>query len=348
MASRYDERYGIPPLRSKTVEHVLLPGGRQKLTIAQLEKRCLSRLTKLFATHAVWPASGYRDTWQVGDCSILVVETTVAPGAELYVQFWSEPGRPVDCEVSSANMNPGAKAFVATQARERLAEMGFKAPGGGNFARETQVSNIGDAKAAARDVLRIFHDALGYRGLTPLVARVTTAERSTRAVVHHRFNQVDAATILQHLGFDTRILEQGKRPVIQARQGDVSFIVILDVPAAGRGEFHCLDFVAPVGQVTDGAAAAWSEAVNRLNGSSRVARGWIDTGGSVLVGTSLHLLGGMTDDAIANAVNGWYQAVIQLRGGPPKARKGRQRRKAAEGAPELETEPASKSRPVVH
>jgi len=278
----------------------------------------------------------------------------VAPGAELYVQFWSEPGQTVDWEVSSGNLNPGTKKFVAAQARERLAEMGFKAPAGRNFARETPISNIGDARAVARDVLRIFHDALGYRGLTPLVARVTTSERSARAVVHHRLTLADAATVLQRLGFDTRTLEKVRRPVLQARQGDVSFIVLLDVPAASRGQFQCLDFVAPVGEVGGGASVSWSEAINRLNGGSRVARGWVDDQGNVLVGTSLSLLGGMTDEAIAHAVNGWFEAVLRLRGGPPKPRKGRKGRKGrkdakpAEESAELDAEPAPKSRPVVH
>jgi hypothetical protein len=79
-----------------------------------------------------------------------------------------------------------------------------------------------------------------------------------------------------------------------------------------------------------------------------VARGWIDSGGNVLIGTSLNLLGGLTDEAIANAVNGWYQAVLQFSGGPPKPRKGRKRRTVAGDVPEVEAEAVPKSHPVVH
>ena len=167
-------------------------------------------------------------------------------------------------------------------------------------------------------------------------------------MVHHRLTPADAATVLQRLGFDTRTLEKGRRPVLQARQGDVSFIVLLDVPAANGGQFQCLDFVAPVGQVAGGASVSWSEAINRLNGCSRVARGWVDEQSNVLIGTSLNLMGGMTDEAIANAVSGWFQAVLKLRGGPPKPKARRKRPKPADEFVELDAEPAPKSRPVVH
>ena len=48
-------------------------------------KRCLARLTRLVADTAVWPIADYLESWRVGDFNILIVETTLAPKAELFV-----------------------------------------------------------------------------------------------------------------------------------------------------------------------------------------------------------------------------------------------------------------------
>lgn len=350
MTRKIDERYGVPPLRQETFERVLLAGGREKLTLGQLEKRCLARLTRLVADTTIWPSDGYRQSWRIGDFNILIVETTVAPKAELYVQFWSEPNGPVDWEVSSGNWNPGARKYITKGGRAKLGQMGFEIGGrAGNFRKQASIANGGDAAAIARETLRIFHDALGYRGATPLVARVTRAERCDRAVVHHRFSETDTATLLQQLGYDTKVIRKGKRPILGGRQGDFRFMVVLDAPSQHRGEFHCLDFVTSVGDITDGSHAAWGEALNRLNSLSRVARGWIDTQGNVCVGASLNGTGGLTEDAIANTIYGWQRAAAELRGGPPKQRtKKRKKDSEADDGLVAEDDDTPRARPVVH
>jgi hypothetical protein len=351
MTRKIDERYGVPPLRQEKFERVLLAGGREQLTLAQIEKRCLARLARLVADTALWPSDGYRESWRVGDFNILIVETTVAPNAELYVQFWSEPNGPVDWEVSSGNWNPGARKYITKRTRARLGEMGFEIGGRtANFRKQATVANRGDATAVAREVLRVFHDALGYRGATPLVARFTRVERCGRAVVHTRFTETDVATLLQHLGYQTRVVRKGKRPILGGRQGDFQFVVALDVPSQNGGEFHCLDFVAAVGHITDGSHAAWGEALNRLNGLSRVARGWIDPTGNVCVGASLNGRGGLTEDEVANSITSWHRSAAELCGGPPKPRT-RKRKRNSEAEEDLIVEDGDDTphaRPVVH
>ncbi len=330
MTKKGDERYGVPPLRQEQSERVLLPGSREKLSLAQLEKRCLGRVTKLVADTAIWPADGFGESWRVGDFNILIIETTVAPGAELYVQFWSEPRGPADWEVSSGHMNPPARKYITKRARTRLGEMGFAIGGGANnFGKTVSVANHGDAAAVAREVLRIFHDALGYRGATPLVAKVTRAGRCGRAIVHKKFTLHDTTTLLQQLGYDTKVFRKGRRPIVGGRLQDFRFAVALDVPAQHAGEFQCLDFITSVGTITDGSHAAWGEALNRLNGFSRVARGWIDDSGNICVGASLSMMNGMTEDEIGHTIASWYRAATGLRGGPRKP-KGAKRKKPSE------------------
>jgi hypothetical protein len=350
MGKKTDERYGVLPLRHEQFQRVLLAGGREKLTLAQIEKRGLARLAKLVADTAIWPSDGYRESWRVGDFNILIIETTVSPNAELYVQFWSEPGGPVDWEVSSGHCNPGARKYITKRTRVRLGEMGFTIGGAaGNFLKQASIANRGDAAAVAREVLRIFHDALGYRGRTPLVAKVTRAARCGRAVVHTRFSETDAVTLLRRLGFEASVVRKGRSPILGCRQGDINFAVRLDAPARNRGEFLCLDFITAVGHITDGSHAAWGEALNRLNGMSRVARGWLDPEGHVCVGTSLSLFGGQTEEAMEHGIAGFLRAANELRGGPPQpeARKRKQSGKADEDLVGSDDD-APQARPVVH
>lgn len=353
MARENEDRCGVPPLRSETSELVLLPGSPEPLSRAQVEQRCLGPLATLLTETANWPAGGFGNAWRIGDFNVLIVETTVAPGAEFYVQFWSEPNGPLAWEVSSGHCNRPLRKFITRRVRTALDRMGFEIGGGaGNFGKRVSIANAGDAAAVARDVVQIFWGAFGYRGGTPMVARVIRDGRCARAVVHRAFTLDDATTLLQYLGYETKIFKKGRRPVVGGRFQDFQFAVVLDVPAERRGEFQCLDFVTSVGHITDGSHAAWGEALNRLNGLSRVARGWIDDEGSVCIGTSLGLRGGMTEDEIGNTIAGWYRAATELRGkgaGPKSG--GRKRKKPSEadddpfGGLSRETPQA---RPVVH
>ena len=351
MTKQGDERYGVPPLRDEKVERVLFAGGGEKLTLAQLENRCLARATKLVADTAIWPADGFGESWRIGDFNILIIETTIAPKAELYVQFWSEPNGPVDWEVSSGHVNPALRKFIGQRARRQLGEMGFAIGGQvNNFGKTVSVANHGDAAAVARDVLRIFHDALGYRGATPLVAKVVRAGRCGRAVVHTKLTLHDTTTLLQRLGYDTKVFKKGRRPVVGGRHQDFQFAVVLDVPAQHAGEFHCLDFIASVGKITDGSHAAWGAALNRLNGLARVARGWIDDAGNICVGASLSLMHGVTEDEIGHSIASWHRAATELRGGPPKPKGGKRRKPSeADDDPLLgDEDEGPRARPVVH
>jgi hypothetical protein len=152
------------------------------------------------------------------------------------------------------------------------------------------------------------------------------------------------------MGYETQIFKRGKRPVVGGRLQDFQFAVTLDVPASRAREFQCLDFIAAVGRITDGSHAAWGEALNRLNGRSRVARGWIDDAGNICVGTSLSLVGGMAEGEVGHAIAGWHRAATGLRGGPPKSGVGKRKKPSeADDDPMLDDEGrAPHARPVVH
>jgi hypothetical protein len=353
MTGKRDDRYGVPPLRQGKRERVLLPGGTEQLSLAKMEKRCLSALTRALAATCLWPAGGPGAAWRIGDFNILIVETTMSPDAGLYVQFWSEPGQPVCCEVCSGHYNEEAKAFIPDAAGRQLAALGFSIPkGGGNYSAKRGIVNRGDAAAVARETLAIFHDVLGYRGLTPLVARAIRGARHGRAVVHNRLTTGDVATLLGSLGYQTSVARKGKRPVLSGRRGEFTFTASLDAPTSLGGEFRCVDLTTAVGHIGEGSPAAWGDALNRLNGLSRLARGWVDPRGNICVGASLHLVGGMTEDEMMATIGAWRQAADGLRGAGfrrvPGRRVGQEPGELDVDEPDGEGSGAPRSRVVVH
>jgi len=291
-------------------------GGAGGLTPRELEGKCLARLTRLLMDLVRWPRTADGPGWRIGDFRVLIVETTVAPDAVLYVQFWSEPEQPLLWEVSSGFLNKAARPFVKSQARRTLADMGFRPRGSArNFGKTVTISNSGDAAAVGRDVLCILHDAFNYRGRTALVARTMASGRSDRAVVHAALTPEDIVALLRRFGYRADLQEKQPRTTIFAERDGFRFAVTAEL-ADDYGAYRCVDLAAIVGRITTATAADWTAAMNRLNGCSRVARGWIDPDGNLLVGTSFCLRGGLTEAYLADQVDAWRHAAEQLVGGP--------------------------------
>ncbi len=315
-------------------ERILVPAGEAALTLEKLERTCLVPLARLLSDAAVWRSDGYGDSWKIGDYRFLIVETTVGPDAVLYVQFWSEPLQPVQWEVSSGHRNPAAKPFITEEARRRLSAMGFEIAGSAqNFRKFVPIGNRGDAAAIAREALRIFHDALGYRGATPLVARLVRGERARRAIVHTRLMSSDVATLLTHIGYDTRVERRAERTTVFGHRDGFRFGVMLDTPAEDVG-FQCLDLVTIVGSTSEGGTAPWFTAINGLNSNSRVARAWVDDAGDVYVGTSVMCRQGVTEAYLCEQIAAWHNAATSLPAAVAKARRREQRKRKRARSPE--------------
>ncbi|MFB3853844.1 MAG: YbjN domain-containing protein [Vicinamibacterales bacterium] len=299
--------------RDRSAERVLMPAGPTALTRRDLEARCLMRLARLLGRAAIRRAEDHGRRWKPGDFDIVIVETTLAPDAVLYVQLWSEPGQPTIWEVGSRSANPGAGRFVTTRVRRILRDMGFAADeNAGSFRKQALIANSGDALSAARDVLRIFHDAFRYRGATPLVVRVFEYERSGRAVVHNRFTPEDIVNILRFRGYAAEVgMGRERQPLVLVDAGGFRFVVAPAIPS-GDGCFHCLDVTTVVGHVEGETESAWLAALNKLNGRSRAARAWVDEDGDVLVGASVMCVRGVTEDYVAERIEAWHRSALEL------------------------------------
>jgi hypothetical protein len=147
-------------------------------TWAELSTVCRPTLAGAIADLTAWNRGRAGRSWRPGDYAFLVVETAVAPDAVLYVQFWSEPLDPVLWEVCSGSWNPGARRFVRGRPRQRILEMGFTAGGAArNFQKRLDITTRREAGRVARETLRVFFDAFGYRGTTSLLMKTLVSNR---------------------------------------------------------------------------------------------------------------------------------------------------------------------------
>lgn len=307
-----DRALGAPiwPRFENSAHVVLWPGGRRVLSPEDLERACLPRLTKVLEQALLWDGRHPSFGWMVGDHTIVCVETMVTPDASLYVQFWSEPQEPVLWEVSSGHANPGARPFIKGEPSRRLRAMGFRIGGEArNFGRRVTVGTRDEAAQVARDVLRIYHEALGYRGRTPLTVEVHRCRRAAAARVISGVTPEDVRKLLVRAGFGATPAEpEDGRPRLTGTQGEFSFDVTLDARDEETGLYTAVDVAAPVApfEGTDMLVE-----MNLLNQMSRVGCAWIAGGSRVVVmGTSLAFVGGLTEAHIVERLTAWVRLAM--------------------------------------
>ncbi len=319
-----------PPM-GDTLDIELMPGGESDVTWAELERRCLPALAAAIRAVTRWRWTDPGAGWKIGDYAALILESPVADDASLYTQIWAEPLEPVCWEVSSGHANPGARPFVEGLPASCLEAMGFTIGGRArNFEKVTPVRTRADAVAMARDMLRIFHDAFGYRGATPLAISAFRQQRaSTDSVVHMSLTIEDAQKLLRGMGFDAETAESAPT-LLFCRRGPVAFVVRLDAQVDEQSLYRCLDLVSWVGEAGDFDDLGW---INHLNQVSRVARAAVDEEGSVLVTTGIILFGGVTEVYLSNRIKGWFEAVAEVLGGKWPGSRKRKRARRAPGTP---------------
>jgi hypothetical protein len=318
-----------PPM-GDTLDIELMPGGESDVTWAELERRCLPALTAAIRAVTRWRWTDPGAGWKIGDYAALILESTVADEASLYTQIWAEPLEPVCWEVSSGHSNPGARPFVEGLPASRLEARGFSIGGrADNFQKEVSVQDRAGAVAMARDMLRIFHDAFGYRGATPLAISAFRQQRATTdAVVHSSLTIEDAQKLLRGLGIDAATAESAPR-LLFCRRGKLAFVARLDAQVEEQSLFQCLDLVSWVGEAAEFDDLGW---INHLNHVSRVARAAVDNEGTVLMTTGIILFGGVTEVYLAERIKSWFEAVVEVLSGKLPGSRKRKRPRRAPGA----------------
>lgn len=131
---------------------------------------CEEQLLQHLAAVCLWPEAGRNRGWRDGDASFYVLEFSPASGIQVYAQVMSEAGKgAVLLEVSSGARDPAVGKFVDAGKRRLLREHGFEAGGEiGDFCKSTEVANLQDVHAVARELMAILTTVMGYDGTQEL------------------------------------------------------------------------------------------------------------------------------------------------------------------------------------
>ena len=273
---------------------VLLEAGGVDLSFDEVAARCGSRLRDLLSETCRWAGGGHGRSWKPGDYAILIVETTAAVDAVLYVQFWSEPIEPVEWEVCSGRANPGALPFVGEHAQKTVRAFGFDRGGGAqNFRKQATFANSGDVQAAAHETLRIFVEALGYRGRTALVARIIRHTHAEAAWVYRSVSVDDVQKMLWHGQRSAQKAPAGKCPVLNVEHDGVKYAAVLFDGVGDGNRFECVDLRTCLGRIRRWGLAS----LNTINGRYRTLKAYMDEDRDACVVLTISFEGGLTEEA---------------------------------------------------
>jgi hypothetical protein len=273
---------------------VLLEAGDRDLSLDEIAARSEERVRQLVAQACRWRPNGHGRGWRPGDYNILIFETTVGVDAELYVQFWSEPKEPVEWEVSSGRANPRARPFVGEAAQAALGSFGFAIGGGAqNFRKQVTIANMGDVHAVARETLRLFVEALGYRGRTPLVARISINSRAEPRWVYRSVTPEDLQKMFWHAGRRAVKAEGLDIPVLNVEHDGQKYGAVLYGRAGGENLYERVDLRVFLGR----ARRSDLPRLNGVTGAFRGVKAYLDEDREAWLVQCLSFEGGATEDS---------------------------------------------------
>ncbi len=290
-------------------EVVLLEGGDADLSLEDIVARCGQRVCELVEEACRWRRNvvGREGrAWKPGDHNILVFETTAAVDAELFVQFWSEPLEPIEWQVCSGQGRPAVKALLGPQAEEELRALGFE-PGADppNYRKTVTIANTGDARAVARETLRVFVEALGYRGRTPLVARIGAGTRARRQWVHGALTPEDVQKMFRRAGCRAVRAEAPEVPVLNVEHHGLKYSAVMYARLADSNLYECVDLRVFLGH----AHRSDLPRLNAVNTSYRNIKAWLDEDREAWLVQSIGTRGGLTEAAFRVLVEQFERAL---------------------------------------
>ena len=182
--------------RGKTFERTALAGAAKSLTQPRLHRILDPIVRPWLAAACAWTGD------EMGDYRFLVFWTNPAPDVQVYIQFWSEPGEPVLCEVSSGRWNPPADKWLEGRRSQKIASYGFVIGGEAeNFQRHFDIRTPADIEHVAKFVAAIFFNAFDYRGETPIEAKLTHDGRAESQLTFEGFTPDEIMKVFAGNGF---------------------------------------------------------------------------------------------------------------------------------------------------
>jgi hypothetical protein len=248
--------------------------------------------------------------WKMGDHRFVVFSITPERETNLYVQYWSEPNDAVLAEVCSGEWSPGSVKYVQAPQRELLESLGFTKGGEAkNFQKELQIDGVAAAEEAARETLRIFFEAFGFRGQWPLEVHAERGERADAAYVYESLTPEDFEKLLLEIGFTPILTEDAGGPVLLVHRGRQRFTARFArrVPKNNLYRLVILDTLLPA--AGDLADPVMRELHSRFPGVT-VSRSEMR---EARLSMALRLDGGVTAAWLASALEEWSVSVARCR-----------------------------------
>lgn len=233
--------------RDQELERIIFPGRRRHMTRRDLHVALEPVVREWIRAACTW------DGPVLGDYRFVIFSIDVAPQAQVYVQFRSEPLEPVVWEVSSGKWNPPADEWLAGARAACIEALGFAIGGDAeNYQRTIDIKTPADVAAVAKQVVRILYDAFEYRGLQPIVAKLVHEGRAATKDTYDAFAVQDVSMIFAGLGYRIQqwVAEEGteapENPMIRCHKRGMSTIVYFWDPIEGEDLFTRVRFEADV------------------------------------------------------------------------------------------------------
>lgn len=200
-------------------------GSAAPMTRPQLQDTLVPILRQWIRSASIWKEAA------IGDYRHLTFSVRVTPEICAFVQFFSEPLEPVSWEVCAGREHPPTQAWLAGERAAHIEALGFRIGGpSGNYLRNVNITTPKDVTAVAREVVDLFYDAFGYRGLQQIHAQLTYEGRDRHKPVYDAFTPGDIKQAFARLGFQVEARypdEKDGLPILRFRKHGVETQVYL-------------------------------------------------------------------------------------------------------------------------
>jgi hypothetical protein len=287
----------------------LLPGTGAASAPEALIDDCGNAVRSHLLAVCLWPDETRGLYWNTGDYSFYILSFTNAQGANVFVQFWSEPGENVLFEVSSGEVTPPARRSLTDHQREGLRDHGFEIGDSRNFTKSVSVTVPVEVAALAREALAVLSRVLGYDGSVPLSYQL---HLGSRTLVRRVFTHMSPNTLEQLLGewqFPAPLCLPGGEPVMQCWIDHHPFRIALH----GReglppGEFGMISLRASF----ESQGGDVLEIANTVNRQFALMQAYVAADGVLVAESQILLRGGIAEEHVRSRFQFWQTTIRQL------------------------------------
>jgi hypothetical protein len=270
---------------------------------------CIDAVTRHLRAVCLWPEETRGLSWQTGDYSFYILSFSNANGANVFVQFWTEPGADVLFEVSSGEWTPPAERSLTEQQREGIRDHGFEIGTSRNFSKTVNVSEPTQVAALARETLAVLCRRLGYDATVPLTYQLHLGSRSHMRRVFTYMNADTLEQLLCAWQFARPMRAVGDKAVLQCWVDDHPFQIALhgrdDCPPGEYGMISLRTSFGPKGETA-------LKMANAVNQHFTLMQAYATSEGQLVAESQILLKGGVAEEHVRNHFRVWQTIIREI------------------------------------